>query len=219
MTPSPHSSANRPCGSKPDEAVDTLPPEDRMDLRAMHRELADRPVEIDVGNPPAALILAQKVVEPRHIALRFDEPSFHYNICAERPFTGDLQLLARISVELIGVGGGHIMTKGRDQLLLLGGGKARPGGANREAAHCRDVEAPVNDWRPPGKTPAFAEYAAFPHIAEQNSVEASDHVLGVRSRGRWLSKRGSDEQQRKANLRKPGHQATASGPQTHISAS
>jgi len=92
-----------------------------MELRAMHRELADRPVEIDVGNPPAALILAQKVVEPRHIALRFDDPSFHYNICAERPFTGDLQLLARISVELIGVGGGHIMTKGRDQLLLLGG--------------------------------------------------------------------------------------------------
>jgi len=75
-----------------------------MELRAMHRELADRPVEIDVGNPPAALILAQKVVEPRHIALRFDDPSFHYNICAERPFTGDLQLLARISVELIGVG-------------------------------------------------------------------------------------------------------------------
>jgi len=104
-----------------------------MELRAMHRELADRPVEIDVGNPPAALILAQKVVEPRHIALRFDDPSFHYNICAERPFTGDLQLLARISVELICVGGGHIMTKGRDQLLLLGGGKARPGGANREA--------------------------------------------------------------------------------------
>ena len=57
-----------------------------MELRAMHRELADRPVEIDVGNPSAALILAQKVVEPRHIALRFDDPSFHYNICAERPF-------------------------------------------------------------------------------------------------------------------------------------
>jgi hypothetical protein len=45
-----------------DEAVDTLPPEDRMELRAMDRELADRPVEIDVGNPSAALILAQKVV-------------------------------------------------------------------------------------------------------------------------------------------------------------
>ena len=75
-----------------------------MELRAMHRELADRPVEIDVGNPSAALVLAQKVVEPCHIALRFDDPSFHYNICAERPFTGDLQLLARISVELIGVG-------------------------------------------------------------------------------------------------------------------
>jgi hypothetical protein len=57
----------------------------------MHRELADRPVEIDVGNPSAALILAQKVVEPRHIALRFDDLSFHYNISAERPFTGDLQ--------------------------------------------------------------------------------------------------------------------------------
>jgi hypothetical protein len=163
-----------------------------MELRAMHRELADRPVEIDVGNPSAALILAQKVVEPRHIALRFDDPSFHYNICAERPFTGDLQLLARISVELIGVGGGHIMTKGRDQLLLLGGGKARPGGANREAGHRRDVEAPVNDRRQPGKTPAFAEYAAFPHITEESSVEASDHVLGVRSQIVSNGHRGAD---------------------------
>ena len=52
-----------------------------MELRAMHRELADRPVEIDVGNPSAALTLAQKVVEPRHIAFDLTILSFHYNIC------------------------------------------------------------------------------------------------------------------------------------------
>src|ERR1700730_2871222 len=126
MTPSPHSSANRPCGSKPDEAVDTLPPEDRMELRAMHRELADRPIEIDVGNPSAALILAQKVVEPRHIALRFDDPCFHDDIRAVWPFTGDLQLLARIRIKLVSVCGGDIVAKGRNQLLLLGGSEARP---------------------------------------------------------------------------------------------
>ena len=70
--------------------------------------------------------------------------------------------------------------------------------ANGEPGHRRDVEGPVDDRRQPSKTPAFAEYAAIPDVADQHPVEASDDIPQVRSGGLSLGERDNHEQQSKA---------------------
>ena len=96
-----------------------------MELRAMHRELVDRPVEVHIGNPLGAPILARQIVQPRRFAVRFDDPRLYHAICPVRLLTGDLQLLTRISIEPIGVSSINIMPKGHNQPALLGGGEIR----------------------------------------------------------------------------------------------
>ena len=136
-----------------------------MELRAMHRKLTDRAVEIHVGNALPALILVHQIVEAGRFAVRFDDPRLYHDICPARLLTGHLQLLARVSVELIGVSGCNIIPECRNQLLLLGGVEACLRRADGEPGHYRDVECPVNNRREPGKSPAFAEHATLLHIA------------------------------------------------------
>jgi len=82
-----------------------------MELRSMYRQLADRTVEIHVGNAPRALILAHPIIEPRRLAIRFGDLRLHHDIIAVGPFAGDLQLLTRIGVEAIGVSCRDIVRK------------------------------------------------------------------------------------------------------------
>src|ERR1700750_1900051 len=97
-----------------------------MELRSMYRQLADRTVEIHVGNPPRALVLAHPIIEPRLFTVRFGDLRLHHDIRAVGPLAGDLQLLARIAVEAIGISRCDIVRKGAQQLLLLGWGESLP---------------------------------------------------------------------------------------------
>src|SRR5215813_2838787 len=90
-----------------------------MELGSMDRQLADRPVEIHIRNPPCALILTQQVVEPRRLAVRLDDPGLHDAVGTAESLAGDLQLLARIAVKAISVSRCHIVLEGAEQLLLL----------------------------------------------------------------------------------------------------
>ena len=85
----------------------------------MHCQLADGAVEKDIHNLPYALVLVHAVIKPRLLAVGFNDVGLHHDIPAVRPLALDLQLLSGIAVELVGVSGGDIMRKSRDQLLLL----------------------------------------------------------------------------------------------------
>jgi hypothetical protein len=74
-----------------------------MDLRSLHRQLADRAAEIDVGIHWRFLVLPHQIVKSRRVAVRFNDPRLHHDLHAIRPLAGDLQLLARIAIELVSV--------------------------------------------------------------------------------------------------------------------
>src|SRR5260370_35645340 len=137
-----------------------------MELGSLHRQLADRTVEIHVGNPPGALILAHQVIESRRLAVRFGDLRLHHDFRAAGPLAGDLQLLARIAVEAIGISCGDVVSKRPQQLLLLSWGETPPGRADSEPRHHRDVERPIYGRRHSGVTPAFPEGPTIPHRAE-----------------------------------------------------
>ena len=66
----------------------------------MYRELADRTIEIHIGDSPGALILAHQIIESRRLAVRFGDLSLHHDIraagvaCGLKPSGGpDLALL------------------------------------------------------------------------------------------------------------------------------
>jgi hypothetical protein len=157
-----------------------------MKLGAVDRQLADRAVEIDVGNPPGALILAHQVVEFRCLAVGFDDLRLRHDVCAIGPLASDLQLLTRIGVELVGVSRGNIVRKGRCQLLLLSRVKGRPGRANSDPGHGWDGEGSVDRRRQPRIPPGLPEHSAILHIAEQDTVKIAHHHLRVRGRDRSL---------------------------------
>src|SRR5882757_2713726 len=152
-----------------------------MEFRSMYGQLADRTVEIDVGNPPGALILAHQIIQSRRLAVRLGNLRLHHNFCAVGPLAGDLQLLARIAVEAIGISCGDVVSKRPEQLLLLGRGEGPPSRTDGEPRHRGDVECPIDGRGQSGVTPAFPERPAIPHRAEQNTVKASYLVLWIRN--------------------------------------
>jgi hypothetical protein len=93
-----------------DQTVDPVAPKDRVELRALYRQLADRAVEIDVGDLPRALVLVHQIIEGGRITVRLHNPGLDNDIRVVGPFAGNLQLLPRIAVELVNGGGklGHM---------------------------------------------------------------------------------------------------------------
>ena len=72
-----------------------------MELGPMDRQLADRPVEIHIRNPPCTLILMQQIVEPRRLAVRLDDPEKQDYLAADNVRYTYLELRKDIPVLLI----------------------------------------------------------------------------------------------------------------------
>jgi hypothetical protein len=113
----------------------------------MYGQLADRTVEIHVGNPPGALILAHQIIQSRRLAVRLGDLRLHHDFRAVGPLADDLQLLARIAVEAVGISCGDVVSKCRHQLLLLSWGESPPSRADGEPRHRGDVERPIDGRR------------------------------------------------------------------------
>jgi hypothetical protein len=75
------------------QTIDPLAPEDRIELRALYRRLADRAVEIDVGDSPRSVVLVHRIVNGSRVTVGFDNFGLDNNIGIVGPFAGDLQEL------------------------------------------------------------------------------------------------------------------------------
>ena len=59
------------------QAVDTLALKDRVELRALRRQLADGAVEVYIGDFPGTRVLAHPIIEGGRIAVCFDDLGLH----------------------------------------------------------------------------------------------------------------------------------------------
>src|SRR5439155_25725212 len=132
------------------KAVDAAGAQDRGKFRAARRQFADRPVQIDVGDLPAAAILAHQIIDVHRLAIRLDDLAGDDRAAGRGLFAGDLHLLARIVVEALGVNRRDITLESLRDLLALRLGQVRPFRANREAGHEGYVEHPADHWLDPG---------------------------------------------------------------------
>ena len=67
------------------------------------------------------------VIEARRIPFRFDDPGLHDDFRAVGLLAGDLQLLARIAVEPVGISRRNVVSESLRHPLLLGWRQACPG--------------------------------------------------------------------------------------------
>src|SRR5205814_10039537 len=118
-----------------DQSVDAFVLNDRMEFRALRRELADRAVEVYVGDLPRPGVLAHSVIETHRITLRFDDFGLHDNFRAGGLLPSHLELLARITVEPVGISRRDAISESLRHLLLLGRRERCPGWADGEAGH------------------------------------------------------------------------------------
>src|SRR5439155_4801773 len=81
------------------EPVDAFTPQYRIEFGAVYRELADRAVEIDVGDLPGALAAAHSVVEGGRLTLGVYDLCLHDHVRTLALLAGHLELLARAPVE------------------------------------------------------------------------------------------------------------------------
>src|SRR6516164_10687585 len=82
-----------------DQAVDALVPENRGELGAAGRHLADGAVEVDVGDQPGIAVLAHQIVDLDGLAVRFDDLTVDDDTGGGRLLVCYLQLLPGIAVE------------------------------------------------------------------------------------------------------------------------
>src|SRR5260370_12366806 len=81
-----------------DQPGDALGAQDRGEFRAPRRHLADRPVEIDIGDLPDPAIVAHQIVEVDRLAVRLDDLARDDGAAGRWLLAGDLEPLARIAV-------------------------------------------------------------------------------------------------------------------------
>src|SRR6516164_9485403 len=162
-----------------DQTVDPFAPKDRVELRALYRQLADRAVEEDIGNLPRALVLMHQIVEGGRITVGFDNLGLDNDVRIVGPFAGDLQLLPRIAVEPVGVGRRDIVPERVDQLLLLSGRERCPGRAYGESGHGRDVKDPVDNGGQSRITTTLPESWAVSHCRQERVVKTAHTVLRI----------------------------------------
>src|ERR1700730_8050338 len=128
------------------EAVDALALQDRGKFGVADRHLADRAVEIDVGDQPAIAVAAHHVVDLDRLAIRFDDLAAHHDTGPIELLASYLQLLSGIAVKAVGVDRRDVTPEALRHLLPLGLGQSGPGRADRQPGHRRNVESPANDW-------------------------------------------------------------------------
>jgi len=171
------------------QPIDTFAFEDGPEFRAAGRHLADRAVKVDVGDQPCIAIASHHIINIDWLTVRFDDLALHHETSSSWLFSGDLQFLPGVAVETIGIDCRDVTPEAFDDLLPLRLGQRDPGRANRQAGHCRDVEAPTYNGFQTCETPALPERAAAFHRAEQRLVEAMHRIAPARERGvRRISK-------------------------------
>src|SRR6266542_3567799 len=140
-----------------DQPVDTWGAKERGEFGGALGHFADRPVEIDISDLPAATILAHQVIDIYRLAIRFDDLAGDDRAAGRSLFAGDLHLLAGIGVEALGIHGCNITFKSLRDLLALRLGQVRPFRADGQAGHERDVEYPADDRLDPRVAAGRAE--------------------------------------------------------------
>src|SRR5438270_4533188 len=130
-----------------DQAVDAVGSQDRGKFGAAGRDLADRTVEVDVGNQPTVAVAAHHVVDLDRLAIGLDDLALDHGSARIGLFAGDLQFLSGIAVETVGVDRRDVAAEALGELLALRLAQASPvRWADRQAGHRRDVEGPA-DYR------------------------------------------------------------------------
>src|SRR5262249_5024067 len=112
-----------------EQTIQPVAAQNRAELRALGRQLADRAVEVDVRDMPATIILAQQVVDADRLAARLGNTGPDHDGRTGGLLPGHLQLLARITVETLSISRRDIAGERRRHLLLLDGGERGPGAA------------------------------------------------------------------------------------------
>src|SRR5262249_43425617 len=138
-----------------DQTVYPVILQDGGELRAARRHLADRAIEIDIGDQPAFAIEAHHVVDPDRLSVGFDDPALHHDTGWGGRFTGTLQFLPGIAVEPIGIDRRHVTADALAHLSTLRLAQTGPGRADRQSGHQGDVKAAADDWRQLRETPAL----------------------------------------------------------------
>src|SRR5262249_6436171 len=157
--------------------------QDRGKFGAAGRPLPDRPLEGDVGDQPALATAAHHVVDLYRLALCLDDLALDPHPPRRRPLARDLQALAGLAGETIGVDRRDVTPEAVDELPLLRLAETGPrGGADRQAGHRRDVEGPA-DYRLELREPAaLPEDAAVLHRAQQRVVQPLHRIAAARRR-------------------------------------
>src|SRR5260370_406082 len=163
-----------------DQDADALAVQDRGKFGVAGRTLADRAVEIDVGDQPTVTVAVHHIVDGDQIAVGLDDLAAHHNAGRRELLAGHLQLLSGVAVKAVGVDRRDIATEALRHLLPLGFAQSGPGRADRQAGHRRNVESPANDRLQLLETPALPECAAVLHRAEEGIVEALAGVAAPR---------------------------------------
>src|SRR6185437_17015111 len=112
-----------------DQAVDAVILDDCAEFGAAGRDLADRAVEIDVGDHPAVAAAAHHVIDRDRLAVGLDDLALDPDTPGVGLLAGHFQLLPGIAVEAVGVDRRDVAAKALGHLLTLRLGQIRPGRA------------------------------------------------------------------------------------------
>src|SRR6202035_4919009 len=127
-----------------DEAVDALRSEDRAEFRPAGRELADRAVQINIGDLPGAAILSHQIIETDGLAVRFDDLRDDEGPAGRWLLARHLKPLSGIAVEPLGINRRDIAYERLRDLLALRIVQSFPLRADGEACHEWHVECAAN---------------------------------------------------------------------------
>ena len=120
MTPGLALSVSGLCVERLDQTVDSAAAQDRSEFRPAGGELlADRSVEIDVGDLPNAAVIAHQIAEIDRLAIRLDDLACDDGTAIRGPLAGYLEPLAGIAVKPLGVDRRNIALKRLLDLLPL----------------------------------------------------------------------------------------------------
>jgi hypothetical protein len=172
-----------PAVERGDQPFDALILEDCGEFPVAGRHLADRAVEIDVGNQPALAVAPHHVVDLDRVAIGLHDLAGHKDPNAIRLFAGDLQFLSGIAVEAVGIDRRDVARKALADLLALRLAEIGPVRADRQTGHRRNIEGPADDRFELHKAPALPEGAAVFHDTEQRVIKALHRIPGAGGSG------------------------------------
>src|SRR5580704_1420073 len=109
------------------QTVDALVLQDGGEFGAAGRHLADRAVEVYVGDQPSIAGAAHHIVDIDRLTIRFDDLAAHHGAGGGGLLAGYLQFLSVVAVKAVGVDRRDIAPEALRHLLPLGLGQSGPG--------------------------------------------------------------------------------------------